>query len=1304
MMSFKKTVCMLLVLITILQVCIMGPAFAAEYGVQPAPQMLTVEPLHNTPPDDIQPPIGYNEFDKNYIDLEWNALASPEPAPAAINKRMNFYLQEVNKAYKPSKPEILKENNISGNTTALRMKSLSSGTIYYTYATAFYTYPQGNSTGTSPESEPSNTVKFLTDIAIDAYSSGSNEIEIKWDDVWNTGSRISYKLYVSENSTFGNTPPIYIGQEQIGPDKPVTVNEATGKLEYTHIVADSGRVYYIKIVPDTSDTELKKSLESKTVTVSSFILAKTTKMSMTNFGTIWRLDWSPVVTSLGDSNVKIAYHIYRAADLRSVPQYIAAVDDTSFFITLQPGEDSSYYIIKAVVTKNGQDVYPNIKIESDKIYVKESLVPSYPAAPELVDKFMNVGMTIISYSDELKSDSATILWRAPRNGSGEIDTEILYDIWMFDDPSLINNPPDNSKIASSVRMDESNFVMDSTALLGYKYAISDLASNTTYYFKIIAKKVYVEYEDNTLKSTTYSSQAALRVVITPSGGAIDQPLTPGRPPLQIKKSPPPESMDMITQTSAVIQLKNKWYEEFNSIMGKWEYKTSEQLDDAAAGTVASIEAGTANPLQYRKVEYDPGVTIDVGCIKYEDGMIYDDLKSVRADKVLGFPATPNDPLENAVDNNDHLKHNIDITLTDLDPNTTYVVWVRAARRSADLISGPSDPIIITTSTDLAHPLEKPVVPVINYSYGGDVYVDLGWDYRPGYNYYIKYGTVENIGSADGNAEVKAEDLLYANHYRISGLKPSTIYYFWIQAEVINADADKSLSDWSDSYIVKTLSVTPPEAPKGFGIRSFGGPDGKDSITYEWIKEDGMEYVLQLSSDAYYSDFKEYEAGSLAEFKAEGLRSNYRYYARLYAYDPDKKLRSEPTQSVSWRTERSTDDYDSNQDVESMAAGDFVVKDPVVVNKTWNVRVAGINAERLVEHINNDRVLDYRLKLDSPPAGVYIVKIFLAGRVFAALNSLKENLIIVNPGNELVIRPGVLGTATKSSFAGGLGDCDYEISITLSGTAPNDIKDNITPGTAVTGVTINMYNGGCITPVNLLGRPLKVVYTYTGGSWYKEGITSGFIRENGSVQWKRLDTSAVFDSESGKGYLSFETLKTGDMVVAEQANNFFDDIRGHWAKKSINRVASVHRLKSVQGRKFEPDSFASMGEAVKIMLDVLDYDYGPDYMSMAVNSGIISSSDIDKPDNNCTREKIIAMAVRLYELKSGEKAVISNNYTDAYEDMEHVSADLLPKVKFAAENGIVTSRFANTLGPADPVTRAEVMVLLEKLMAFTGEVN
>jgi len=47
-------------------------------------------------------------------------------------------------------------------------------------------------------------------------------------------------------------------------------------------------------------------------------------------------------------------------------------------------------------------VYEGIRIESERIIVREHETPSYPAAPVLVDKFeKSPGETIISYDEEL---------------------------------------------------------------------------------------------------------------------------------------------------------------------------------------------------------------------------------------------------------------------------------------------------------------------------------------------------------------------------------------------------------------------------------------------------------------------------------------------------------------------------------------------------------------------------------------------------------------------------------------------------------------------------------------------------------------------------------------------------------------------------------------------------------------------------------------------------------------------------------------------------------------------------------------
>lgn len=1277
--------------------CFTGLVLAAYEDLTPQdpPSRLRIEPISAD-----EPAIGYNEFDNYYADLMWNSVVYPVDATAGF---INMYLQEINKPYKPSSSLYLRERDLPGGTTHYRLRNLNSGTIYYSYLNAYHTHTVDDTTYNSATSVQSNTLKFMTDIDLDAYSYGVNQIKIEWDDVWNSGRRIDYRLYISENKEFSNTQPIYIGQNQIEPLGPITVNQTTGKLEFIYTVNDPGRVYYIKIAPDISEAELKKTEFSKTIAVSSFIIARTSKVATTESGSIWRIDWSPVVTGLSDIDIIVTYQIYRGNNNNNdVPQYMAAVDDTNFYITVPREIDSYYYIIRAIVTKNGVDVYPGIKIESDRIVVRENDVIATPSVPELVDKFERVsGDTIISYEDELRPDSATILWRVPKKGAGEVDTDVVYDIWLVSNPNVLDNPPESMRLVRDLEMTDSNHVMNGLNLVGYKYEVSHLTPNSTYYFKVIAKKTFIDYIDNELQNIVCSSDPAIKVIITPAEGPIDQPRVPGRPPFCIKKDS--ENKNMVESTTAVLQIKNKWYEKFNEETGKWEYIRTEKTSEDDIPPYIPDES-TLDGKNYRVIEYDSGVTIDVGCVEYVDGMSYNDIANIPANRITGFPIRANDASENAELNPDGLKHNVDITLTNLIPNTTYIIWVRAARRSVDSLSGPSDPIVITTFPDPDVPVAIPTVPEINYTLPGDVYADLAWNFNQDYKYNIKYGTVENLDSASGSVTVEPEDFANSSFYRVKDLEQQTLYFFWIQAEIAGGG---NKSEWSDSYTLKTLPYLPPETPTGFGLKNTVDSVTKNSLTFEWAKADGMEYILHIADNAEYKNFTEYKCGSVSEYTVEGLRSNFRYYARLFAHDPEKDMDSKPTQSLLVRTERSDDDYDSDKDIENVISGDFITKGSGLVNNTWNVSITGVNADRFVEHVQTDNVLDYKIDLSSPPSKTNRLEIGISNKVFKALGSLKENIIIVADSNtdgkiQLVLRPEIVDSNAIEKYTDRLGDYNYKVSIQFTGKNTASNSQNMVFKTKDVSIDINAGNSSETIAVTGLYRPMKVIFPYTDSSWYKEGTTSGYVFDKGSSAWKKLQTTAEYDWDNSSGIAVLQASTPGNIAIAEPGSNFYDDIGGHWAQSSINKVASVHSLKSIPGRIFSPDKNITLGEAVKLMLDTADYTYGNDYMTSASKAQFVSLAEAGNPDKTCTREKAIAMVVRLYEIKTGKYASVASVSNTGYSDLGMISPSLLPKVNFAIKNGIVSSRNLNLLNPGGYISRAETVAMLEKLLYLTGE--
>ncbi len=1268
---------LIFIVLLFLFICIPLEVISIDYPPQPALKKLEIHPLHND-----QPAIGYNEFDGYYADLRWEKVESPNPPELADKIYINFYLQEVGKSYKPASPLELKYEKLHEDTVSLRMGMLKPGTIYYTYARAYYIdLEEGRTVYTSSESLPSNSVKFLTDISIEAEPYGPNQIKIVWDDVWNSGERMNYKLYVSESQDFSNTPPIYITSDLVGPGKPISVDEVTGKLEYIYRVPDPARVYYIKIMPDTADTSLKYTPESETVTVSSYILARTTRMASNDFGTIWKMEWTPVITGLGAGNVDILYHIYRGtAGSGELPQYIAATDDTTFFITLTDNEEDYYFIIKAIVTRNGQDLYPGIKIESERIEIKESEVPAQPPAPELVDEITNkFGDIIVSYDEYLSSDSATVFWRTPVK-DGSIDKDISYDIWLITDPTRLDNPSQEEKIISSLLPGEGNFVMHNNEIRGCKYNLSNLNPNTTYYFKIVAKKTFIDYVEGVLKTVILYSEPSFKTVITKTDGSIEQPVVPSRPPLKIKTGPPPLMLPEVSESTAVISLKNKWYEYFDSEENKWVYTTHENMELMEPGIIELLEQGTYTGSQYRIVSYDEGVTIDVGCIEYDTDL---DLAGIPADKVVAFPTAPNDPDENPNDNPDGQKHNIDIIISDLLPNTTYIIWVRAARLSAGLISGPSDPIVVTTDPEIEEPLEKPVVPEFKSHYPGDNHVGLGWDADPKYNYYIKYSTQDNIEAALKTVHILPEDLIESSTYRIEGLEIETLYYFWIQAEAVGADNQTKTSEWSSSYPVKTLPLIPPDTPVGFGMAGITA----NSITFEWIKQGSLEYVLELSESPGYDKSEKYSIQEKSTYKAEGLKSNVRYYARLYAFDRERNVLSKPTSSISMKTLRSGDDYDSDQDTEKYLGGDIVISDPVLRNGVWYLSILNSNADRFIEIMKTDNVFDYIIDLVKNPFGTRKIRLSVEGKVFTALAKHGENLILKYPQSTVIIRP--------LSFYSAAGidkkpDLVFDIDMDTRAKA-------LSPKTPVlTNIQmIAVKTGGNM--VKRFDEPVKTVFdNVSQADKSTQGIVGLSSRDG--IAWQKHD----LDENNPLKKPGFDMHVPGYFTLGIEGKDKYYDISSSKYRDSINILASEYDLQSIKGNSFYPDKKAAIGDAVKLALDIMDYGYDSNYMTVSLRSGLIAPGDVFSQNNPITREKAIFLAIRLYEMKTGSKIFYKDYGSAPFNDLDQVSEEMASRVSFAIRNGVVSGRNNYELGPKDHISRAELTALLEKAMRLAGE--
>ncbi|NMB96759.1 MAG: fibronectin type III domain-containing protein, partial [Clostridiaceae bacterium] len=520
------------------------------------------------------------------------------------------------------------------------------------------------------------------------------------------------------------------------------------------------------------------------------------------------------------------------------------------------------------------------------------------------------------------------------------------------------------------------------------------------------------------------------------------------------------------------------------------------------------------------------------------------------------------------------------------------------------------------------------------------------------------------------------------------------------------------SDWSDSLAVRTLPYIPPETPKGFGVKNTADAITMDSIAYEWIAEDNpnIEYILELSENPDYEDSIEINAGKVSEYRVSGLRSNFRYYARLYAYDTKKELRSEPTQSVIARTMRSRADYDSDEYVEDVIKGDYIVKEYIKKDDLLNVYIQGVNADRFIEDMKNDNIVDYVIDLLDAPKSTKHIRLVISNRIFVAMEQLKENIIAVYPENKLTLTYGLFRNVDTASGLNELNDFDYEIIISLSNSSKAHIEYDkyVKLKSGSTRIKAGAVKGQLYIPYYSFGRPAKLIYesseAYTIVQEYQDDLTA-VIYDQSLGRWEKIRLKTSYEPNSDLWQFIVDIYTPGEYALAFYSRDVFDDISSSRYQEQINNVASVHVLKSISGGMFYPGKELSIDEAVKFALDVMDYDYGFDgqYLRAAYRSGIINMDDMENPYQGCTREKALAMAARIYELKARDKALPEPTEVYPFKDMDRVSPSMLEKVQFAIQNGFMSDRYSDMLNPDEIILRGEFIGILEKVLMLVGEI-
>lgn len=172
---------------------------------------------------------------------------------------------------------------------------------------------------------------------------------------------------------------------------------------------------------------------------------------------------------------------------------------------------------------------------------------------------------------------------------------------------------------------------------------------------------------------------------------------------------------------------------------------------------------------------------------------------------------------------------------------------------------------------------------------------------------------------------------------------------------------------------------------------------------------------------------------------------------------------------------------------------------------------------------------------------------------------------------------------------------------------------------------------------------------------------------------------------------------------------FSDVEGHWAEKSIQKAEEMKIINGYEDNRFMPDSYMTRAELVtiinrfleiqsetdKYIPDVTRQDWFHSDVRKALSAGIIKgdANGYVRPNDYVTREEAAVIMCRAF-YSEADGNVDTLNFKDNDSISSWSRADILTFVK----KGYITGYPDGELKPKNNITRAEIITILERIIA------
>ena len=359
---------------------------------------------------------------------------------------------------------------------------------------------------------------------------------------------------------------------------------------------------------------------------------------------------------------------------------------------------------------------------------------------------------------------------------------------------------------------------------------------------------------------------------------------------------------------------------------------------------------------------------------------------------------------------------------------------------------------------------------------------------------------------------------------------------------------------------------------------------------------------------------------------------------------------------------------------------------ISINGTADIAVGALNGQTIKDMEEKGATLVIKTDTASytlPASEINIGSISAQTGTQAALKDITVSVTIAAPPADIV--KVVADTANKNG---------YQLVV-----APVEFKVTCTSGDKA--VEISKFNGYVERTVAIPDGidPSK--------------ITTGIVL-NADGTFLHVPTQIIVID--GKYYARINSL-TSSIYSVIYSPREFKDVDSHWAKEAINDMASRLVINGADEESFIPDRDITRAEFAAILVralglrpgtgasgfdDVKSGDWYSGYVKTAVEYKLISGYGEGKfgPMDKITREQamtIIARAMKMTGLESGLAAGEADQLLASFKDGDSSAVYARSSIAECIKAGIVSGRSSTEVAPKGSITRAEVAVMVRRLL-------